>query len=211
MREAKSLNLINAFEPGDLLFGLEKEARAQFHQDLKRKLIAMGSKYDFVTIDEMIKPVESYYLYGNSDVPDPFEQQPSPVKRHCRLWAAAPAYDAIAQQPSSPDTKERQKILLSDEIAIEHAPGKIHFCLDGIDLAKHYDSYTSHELIYIAKHYQSLAHKVIFYKKGEPVVAPWIEISQSPEEWLLANNPIKQPAKICIQSHKPTPIKLLFY
>jgi len=211
MQENKLTGLINAFEPGDLLFGLEKEARVRFHQELKNKLIKLGAKYDFVTIDEMIKPLESYYLYGNTDDPDPLEQQPSPVKRHCRLWASSPEYDAINQQPSSPDTKEHRKILLSDQIAIEHAAGKIHFCLDGIDLIKYPDSYTSHELIYIATHFGTLSHKVIFYKKGEPVSAPWDELSQSPEEWLQMHNKNFRPAKVCVKTHKTLPVKLVFY
>lgn len=177
-------SLVEAFEPGDLLFGLENEARALFYQDLKSKLQSMGSKYDFITIDEIVKPLESYYLYGEMDEPDPLERQLSPIRNHGRLWVDSPEYLAIENHPSSPSSKERQKILLSDKIAIDNARGKIHFCLDGFDPSHQTESFTLDELRHIALNFQSLRHKVIFYRNGMPVVSPWDEKNITPEDWL---------------------------
>ncbi|MDQ2994270.1 MAG: hypothetical protein M3R00_04900 [Pseudomonadota bacterium] len=203
MREKKSYALLDAFEPGDLLFGLEDEARVLFHQDLKDKLMRLNSKYNFVTIDELIKPLESEYFFNNSVDNSLLETQSSPVKKHGQLFLNSHELHDIIQQPASPDTQEQRKFMLSCQMAIDNALGKIHFCLDGLNLntvrninsanRKHYHSFTSEELRYIAKHYQRLSSKVLFYRNGEYAESPWASQSQFPEEWLrnVGTSPIE--------------------
>jgi hypothetical protein len=201
MQKMNRPGLLEAFEPGDFLFGLEKQARAYYYDALRLKLITLQAKYQFVTIDDLVKPLEADYIYGNNPSSSPLAKQCSPVRNHGRLLLSSPAFSEVTQRFSSPSTQERNKIIISCLIAIQNQSGKIHFCLDGIDLNKarnnhpsyrqEYNSFTSFELRYIAKHYQDISNKVLFYMSGERVEAPWDAVGQEPAAW-LATSPAPQ-------------------
>lgn len=187
-------NLIDLFQPGDLLFGLENEARDLFYSELKSKLTIMKAKHSYVTLDEIVKPIEPYYIYGDDLGMSPLRDADSPVKKHAQVLLASTGFTEIVNLPLSPCSKEHKKIMVSCFLAIEHYPGMIHFCLDGLNLnkvrgnsklnKKLFNGYTSSELRYIARNYTEIEQKVIFYKNGRRVEAPWVLEGISPGTWL---------------------------
>ncbi len=212
--------LIDLFQPGDLLFGLEKEARALFYHELKSKLALMKAKHHYVTIDEIVKPMEPYYIYGDELRMSPLREESSPVKNHARVLISSPSFIEISTLPLSPCSKEHSKIMVSCFLAIEHYPGKIHFCLDGINFDKtrrntrvnknDYHSYTSNELRYIAIHYDTIKDKVQFYRNGCCVDPPWILEGMRPEQWLENYYEDYTQLQPIAQNHVLAPKKLVF-
>ncbi len=194
MQKTISSKLVDQFQPGDLLFGLEKEARYQFVDELKLKLKMLHAKHHYVTLDEIVRPLEPYYVYHDQLSMSPVKGESSPVKNHAQVLLSSPCFTDITDQTLSPSSKERSKLLVSCYLAIENYPGMIHFCLDGLDLNKTrhgrkqnhkgYNSYTSSELRYVAINYDQLKHKICFYKHGLRVNPPWITEELSPQEWL---------------------------
>lgn len=196
-RQNNICKLIDSFEPGDFLFGLEECVREIYYYDLREKLMKVGATYHFVTVDDLIKPLEADYIYDDHVTLSPLDEQPSPVNNYGRLLLSTAAFTEISSQVSSPTKKEKNKLVLACLLALEHHTKKIHFCLDRLDLnkvrsrrpenRKYYEGFTSHELRYIASHYQDLGPKVLFYLGGEQVPPPWEVQGLSPDEWLSAD------------------------
>lgn len=211
MQKNTSDKLIDSFQPGDLLFGLENEARDLFYCDLKSKLTKLNAKYHYVTLDEIVKPMEPYYIYDDDLRMSPLKEESSPVRNHAQVLLSSPSFTDISHQDLSPCSKEHSKIMVSCFLAIENYPGMIHFCLDGLDYKKmESNSYTSNELRYVANNFAKLKHKVAFYRNGYRVDPPWILEELSPVEWLENNKKAEYHPEPVVQAQNLAPRKLFF-
>ena len=182
-----------------------------FYSDLKLKLKNLEAKYHYVTLDEIVKPIEPYYIYGDDLRMSPVKGESSPVRNHAQVLLSSSSFTDISNQELSPCTKERSKIMVSCFLAIENYPGMIHFCLDGLDFSKMESSgYTSNELRYVANNYSKIKHKIVFYKNGNRVDPPWVLEGLSPVEWLEHYQKEKYHPEPVLQAQNLAPRKLFF-
>lgn len=187
----ENCDLIRDFKEGDLLYGLENEARVYSYDELLGQLKAANAKYTFITQDDINRQLGSIIFESNYSM-SPLRGCQTPVKEHAAFILQHDKF-----HPRTPESvvksekKLYRKQLYSCLAGILNCKGKIRFCLDGIDMMEvrnpdcsRYKSYTSKELRFIARRYAELSDKVVFYFKGMQVEAPWVEESLSPEVWL---------------------------
>jgi hypothetical protein len=189
--------LLQAFQAGDLLYGLEKEARRHYRKAIEQKLKSMETKHLYLTIDELNKPLEESLFYSSNYATSPLRTLSSPVRKHGQALLSSPNFrPALADSLPSPERCDR-KIILACEFAILDCAGTIHFCLDGLkldevrnpDCGKEYNSFTAQELRFIADNFETVKGKVKFYLGGNPVLSPWEADEQSPASWLMDYRP----------------------
>ncbi len=192
MKKEKS-DLVSDFKEGDFLYGLEDEARAHCYGDVFSQLVESQAKYTFVTIDEINSELAPIFFKKQYTM-SPLRECKTPVRNHGAFLLSQEAFHPRTPEdlPGS-EQKLRYKQLRSCLAGITDCPGKIRFCLDGLeefdkvrnpDYIKEYNSYTSNELRYIAHNFNDFKDKIVFYLKGIRVDSPWVEDGQSPEEWL---------------------------
>lgn len=186
-----TLNLIEDFKANDLLFGLEKEARALYRTALESKLKLITTRQEtYLTVDDINKKLSPYLIFARHYRESPFKAMESPVRTHAANWLKnTTLHPSMADLLEDSPARENLKFLQSCKVALAAYPGKIRFCLDGLmmDSVRNpthqaYNSYTSEELRYVAINWEQLANKVVFYMHGQRVDAPWGQ--QQPTTWL---------------------------
>ncbi len=95
LRQNNICTLIDSFEPGDFLFGLEECVRELYYGDLRAKLVQVGAKYLCATIDDIIKPIETFYIYEDQLTMSPLAQQSSPIRDYGRMLLSTTAFTEI--------------------------------------------------------------------------------------------------------------------
>jgi len=195
MQLQETETLLEAFQPGDLLYGQEKRARKIYYPRLLKKLQAVQAKHQYVTIDEVNKPLEAHIFYANDYRTSPLRELPTPVKNHGVSLLSSEAFcPSQADILGSPTLISNRKFILACQFAIMNCTGTIHFCLDGLDLhdvrdpdsQKGYNSFTAQELRFIANNFEILKNKVKFYLEGNRVLSPWEAEQKTPEDWLIS-------------------------
>lgn len=207
--------LIEDFEEGDLLYGLEKEARNRFRNAIEEKIKSdrlnnrpeRVNKKIYITIDDIhddvMQPVFFNDEYGIRITP-----LETPPRLHMRefLKPGNPLHPSLAVKNEtlfdSPDSK---KLAASCKLALITHKTKIRFCLDGLNMDalrnpghRNFRGFTSQELRYCAINWDNnklkLRDRVVFYLDGQRVEAPWAK-SSSPMMWLKSYKVVQEGLK----------------
>lgn len=174
-------DLIKSFQPGDLLYGLEKEARAQFREFLEKKFAGSKPGVPYLTIDDINKELSPEYMFSpETDSPKRSPKQYHPiVEAHRLAWERNEKY-APSKINKVSKNRENKAFSFSCKVALLSHTQKIHFCLDYFDSEairnkdhKDYKSFTSKELRLCVKEWNQLKDRVVFYFAGEICKPPW--------------------------------------
>lgn len=204
--------LLQAFQPGDLLYGLEKHARRLYRKQIEAKLASMQATYPYLTIDEYNNPLTEAIFSSNEQLMSPLQKLSTPIKNYgLSLLLDEKFRPGMAANLPTPERFDR-RIILSCQFAILNCRGTIHFCLDGLKLNElrnpdcrvAYNSFTAQELRFIADNFESVKGKVKFYLGGKRVLSPWEAEQKTPDSWLMSYQAISLEAQ---KENKTTPIR----
>ncbi len=193
----KSDLLVN-FKPGDLLFGLEKEARYTYRPYILAKFEELDTDHTYITIDDINRELGEY-IFNPEAQTDNIDKTilHGMVSTHLVFWNDNPNFTITMIKEKDDDAREKKALIYSCKVALLSHPDKIHFCLDNFDIEairntrhKNYKSFTSKELRLCAKKWEAIRHRVEFYDDGNKCAAPWGENSSL--EWLKEESPTIQ-------------------
>lgn len=182
--------LVVNFEAGDLLFGLEEEARALYYQIIRTKLLQTGATTLFITVDDINKELSADYMFDAISASPKNKQKEYDVfvLKHLNSWKENEKF-APKMITDKGEARESKAFIYSCKVALLTHSSKIHFCLDFFQpeairnkAHNNYKSYTSKELRLCAKNWEQVNNRVIFYLDGMKCSPPWGE--REPIEWL---------------------------
>ncbi len=197
-------DLLRAFNPGDLLYGLEKEAREPFREDIEKKLLKLGVNEPYITIDD-INNILFPAILNNTELKSPNtppQQYDKLVASHLHFWKENPKYDPSKIKDVG-DARDNRAIIYSCKVALLSHAQKIHFCLDHFqseairdDDHEHHKSFTAKELRLCVKNWELIKNRVIFYHNGMICSPPWG--NERPLDWFREKNMTKQMDDLCL-------------
>ncbi len=202
-------DLVLNFEAGDLLYGLEKEARDLYYEFIRLQLSKSDSPISFITVDDINKELSAEYMFG-AEAESPKNKQTqynALVQRHLDSWKAHEKF-APKMIIEKDEARESKAFIYSCKVALLTHSSKIHFCLDFFQLEAirnkahdNYKSYTSKELRLCAKNWEQVNNRVIFYLDGMRCSPPWGE--REPIEWLNDKTSMTLPSDLDQSSPLP--------
>ncbi|MBX9586953.1 MAG: hypothetical protein K2X50_06815 [Gammaproteobacteria bacterium] len=202
-------DLVKHFEAGDLLFGLENEARALYYEIIRLQLSKSDSTILFITVDDINKELSAEYMFG-AEAESPKNKQTQYnafAQRHLDSWKAHKKF-APKMITEKGEARADKAFIYSCKVALLTHSSKIHFCLDffqpeAIRNKAHdnYKSYTSKELRLCAKNWEQVKNRVVFYMDGMRCSPPWGE--REPLEWLNDKSSMTQSSDLDQSSPLP--------
>lgn len=213
-------DLLREFNPGDLLYGLEKEAREPFREDIEKKLLKLGVNELYITIDDINK-ILTAEIMNSPEIESPSETLQKfdrVVESHLRFWKANPKYDPSKINEVG-DARYNKAIIYSCKVALLSHTQKIHFCLDHFqseairdDDHEHHKSFTAKELRLCVKNWELIKNRVIFYHDGMICPPPWG--NERPLDWFREKSMTKQMDDLCLDNSSlktPAPLPRRFF
>lgn len=202
-------DLVKNFEAGDLLYGLQKEARDLYYEIIRLQLNKSDSTISFITVDDINKELSAEYIFGAKvESPKNTQTQYNPlVQRHLNSWKA---HEKFAPEKITDEGEARadKAFIYSCKVALLTHSSKIHFCLDFFQTEairnsayKNYKSYTSKELRLCAKNWEQVKNRVVFYMDGMRCSPPWGE--RKPLDWLNEKNSMSQTCDLDLSTQLP--------
>ncbi|MBX3486923.1 MAG: hypothetical protein KF798_03345 [Candidatus Paracaedibacteraceae bacterium] len=207
-QDYKFHQIVSDFECGDLLYGLQKPARAWYLSTIEQKICKTDNPFHYT--EELAKTEPSSYMGSVPCMPKPN----FPPKRI--VYCTADVYnkklhsseDTKTQldedyanymkarmkakdlgQFDSEDENDELKFLCKNAIGFTIAQGKkVRFLLDGLNMGVISSkerrlglSFTSVELRYVYRHWEEFKGHVVFYERGQRLeAAPW---ENDPKLW----------------------------
>jgi len=182
--------LIKDFEPGDLLYGLERD-RELYRPELEQKLTPHFEGSVLLTIDDIHSKLSKVIYNQHFQTTSPntallkAQKYESPMRSHLSTWILDENFTLIANSPTKilvQDDHDRINGVIRDGClnALLNTKGTIRFCLDTFNTddarlpnSTNYQSFTSIELRFAAENWMQINHHVVFYLHGEQCKAPW--------------------------------------
>lgn len=185
--------VVHNFKQGDLLYGLQWEARSKYISSLEEKLgkntLCTADRYNnkflcgFINQDwqDINRIMDQYNQESGHD----FQSQSISEYRNDIIKNIKPGY--FDRQRGEYELFRR---FSKDAIIYAVKKGyNIHFLLDGLQMAPIINktsslgtSYTASELRFIYRNWEKLKNNIIFYEGGREVNAPWHTVTGA-EEW----------------------------
>ncbi len=203
-QDYKSHQIVSDFECGDLLYGLQKPARAWYLSTIEQKICQTDNPFHYT--EEPAKAEPSSYMgsvpcmpkpnfppkrivYCTADVYNKKLHSSDGTKTELDKQYAAYMKAKGLGQFDSEDGNDELKFLCKNAIGFTMSQGKkVRFLLDELNMGVISSkerrlglSFTSVELRYIYRHWEEFKGYVVFYERGQRLeAAPW---ENDPKIW----------------------------
>lgn len=224
-QEIQRSDLYQAFQPGDLLFGLN--THRTIYADVLREKPELKS-YEYLTADDFNNRIIPKVSISNRqgkvmlNFSKDSSEQNSKLDQHLAYMANPGKFIqtkdltkySLFNLNASNKYAELAPYIRACKLAMYKPGTTIHFCLDGIDIQAafnqdksdtNYYKFTSAELRFVRKNWQTLKDKVVFYQGGErQALAPW-ETSITTAQVAQLNPNMSPPRGVRVQSPPSAP------